>query len=215
MSTLKKRNRALVAGLCFFPLALAAKETHFGLFFVADSSIEIGAADFDDGQGIAVDAAVLTDSGVFLNADFSDTDQEFDVPDGVFASGGDLELNVQVIRPGLGYWMGDIPLYVYGEYIYVDYELSDGGNELESTDEEGFGVHAGVDFKLSEYFDLEGALGYIDVGRAGEGVEYTVALGFNLSEQFALRAEYSDAFLDQDDFEDTFSDLRVGIQLSF
>lgn len=151
--------------------------------------IEVGYAkgDIDDisevsPSGFAISGSKLLGEDVFIAASYSVLSDDFE--------GVDLDLDQASV--GLGYRLGiseTTDAYVTVSYEYIEVSAS-GGGESASADDNGYGIGIGVRSRLTENFEVDGSIGYIDIADESE-----TAIGasgyYYFSDALAVGAHYS------------------------
>lgn len=226
-----RRPLALIAPLssfaaaAFLPVAASANTTlpsYLDLFYAAASEIEIGDADFDDGDGYGAKGRFVLPGGLFFAGEYQNLEYDpFDVDNGGLLGGSTrFEIELESWRAGLGYHLAETPFYLLGEYIGYESEFSTTGAEADEEtlgddiDESGYGVHAGINGRLTDFLALNGQIGYVDVGDAGDGMEYLVGASLGFGSSLGLFADYRFTDLEED-VDTEISGFRVGLRLAF
>lgn len=124
-----------------------------------------------DGDGFEIAAAVELGEHWFLAADYSQ---------GSFDYGIDLDQALV----GAGFHVGMTPatdFYAALSYVRVESAISGFG----SDDEDGYGITAGVRGLVTERFELQADITYIDFGDDGDVTAYGVSGTYNFTPRFA------------------------------
>jgi hypothetical protein len=214
----------LLLGAC--PLAHATGASFIDGFYVADASVEAEDVEFKEGDGYGVKLRGMATPEVFVTAEYMNN--EYD-PFEVSIDGGVLggvqserfEIEVETFRIGLGAHLPQTPMYLRGEYVGYEAELSTTGSEGDEEivggqdREDGFGAHLGFIGRYGERFWLQAEAGYLDINDVGDGVELLGGAGVDFVPGFGLFADYRYSKLKEQGDELEFGDFRVGLRASF
>lgn len=163
--------------------------------YYLSGGIDAGADDDGDGYGIKGKFA-FADSW-FVAAEYQTVNYD------------DFDVDLDQLRLGVGYkhkLNEQAGLYGLAEYVDID---ADGG-----FSENGFGLHVGLNYNVTDAFGLNARLGYVDIDLA-DGVEYLVGASYSLNEMFGLFADYRVTDLSADGGDLELDDLRVGVRFKF
>ena len=186
------------SGLCALVLSAAAfhagaQQTsvgHIDGYVVIDSEIETRGGDLE-GDGFGTKGRFLIADQWFLTAEYQTVDYDFvgDLDQLRFGAGltAPLRQNVNMV--------GRL------EYINVD---SDGG-----TDDDGFGVHGGLEFGLAPQFTAHGSIGFVQLDDL-DGPEFLVGLRYQATPQISIFGDYRMTQLSDRGFDQDINDLRLG-----
>ena len=135
--------------------------------------IELDAGVFEvDGDGFGVAGSFEIAEDWFLQAAYGTLDFDFGV---------DLDQTVL----GIGYKR---PLSstrdVFATVSYVRAEASASG--FSSVDDDGFGISVGIRAMLTDEFEFNGALGYVDLDDGGDNTSVSAGLLYSFTDTFAL-----------------------------
>jgi len=156
-------------------------------------------------------AYVETDiDGVSRNADGYALRGSIGITDNVFMFAGYTDqsigpLDFEIYNIGAGYaWSLTPRTDLYGKVSYVRAELSGpgfGGND------DGFGLGIGVRHLVTDQFELEAAVSYVDLSDSGDDTALGIGARWHFTPQFSLGAEAS--------FADDAKSYGVGLRWSF
>jgi len=128
--------------------------------------LDVPGADVD-GDGFAIGGSFEIADDWFVQAGFGTADFDFGV---------DFDQTVL----GLGYKSSISQTNdVFATVSYVRAELG-------PFDNDGFGISVGVRAMLTENFELNGSIGYVDLDESGDGTSVAAGGLYNFSETFAL-----------------------------
>ncbi|MDJ0712285.1 MAG: porin [Woeseiaceae bacterium] len=135
--------------------------------------IELDGGGFDvDGDGFAIGGSFEIAEDWFVAAGYGTADFDFGV-----------DLDQTAI--GLGYKSEISPTSdVFATVSYVRAEVSATG--FGSADDSGFGISVGVRAMMSDNFELNGSIGYVDLDDFGDGTSFNAAGLYSFNESFAL-----------------------------
>jgi opacity protein-like surface antigen len=195
-------------------------------YYVADAEVAGGNADFDDGDGFGLKARAMLGDNLFLTGEYMNNEYEpFDLTfvDGLLGGSRTerFEIEVETFRAGLGIHMPESPVYLRGEYVGYEAEISTTGSESDervagnADREDGFAVHLGTMGRLGERVWLHGEAGFLNINDVGEGVELLGGLGFDFTPGFGVFADYRYSNLSERNDDLEFRDARVGLRMSF
>ncbi|MGQ0698358.1 MAG: outer membrane protein [Panacagrimonas sp.] len=216
-----------LAALSLFSLpAQAQNETltpsYLDLYYIALADLEIDDFEFDDGDGYGAKGRFMILDNLFISGEYQNS--EYDPFDretgGVLGGATRFEVEVESYRGGLGFYFGDSPFFVMGEYIGFEAEVSTTGEEDDEEglgddlDETGYGAHAGIDGTFGTGFGFHAQGGYVDLGDAGDGLELLGGVSYSFNPGIGLFADYRYTQL-EDDVETDLADARVGLRISF
>lgn len=197
--------------------------SYLDLYYIALAEVEFGDEfEYEEGDGYGAKGRFMILDNLFLSGEYQNSEYDpFDFDDGSpFRDATRIEIEIETYRGGLGFYFGDTPFFVMGEYIGYEVEVSTTGDERDEErlgddiDETGFGAHAGFDGVFGENFGLHAQAGYVDFGDAGDGLELLGGLSFSFTPGIGVFADYRYTALDED-IETDIADARVGLRISF
>ena len=178
---------------------------------LSDSELSDSGGSLDaDGTAIGFTGELGTDT-VFGYIEYQDAGRDGSV------SGVGFDLDSTETRVGFGVRTGDPTTNFVGklERYDVDGELSGVGGTV-TADDDGAGVHVGLEAKTSDTATLFGSAGYLDLGNSS-GPELRAGIKAKVQDQVELFGEYRMLELDGDsgyaDLELT--DIRLGAKFLF
>jgi hypothetical protein len=215
----KSLGRTLLCALFMLPAtAMAgASGTYLDLFYLPNPEIEIDVSDpnccdftttLEDGSGFGLRLRGALQDGLFIQGSYVATEFDTVTFTGDISGTADYSSEATELRAGVGFSIGDGPLY--GLFEFIQQEIDTG----ESFDDSGFGAHIGV--QGGERATFYAQVGYLDVGDFGDGIEFLIGGAIKVSDTVALFADYRNA--KQDDGEGgeaTITDLRAGARFHF
>jgi len=156
-------------------------------------------------------AYVETDiDGISSNADGYALRGSIGITDNVFMFAGYADqsissFDIETYNVGAGYaWPISSRTDLYGKVSYVKAEASGFGL---SVDDDGFGLGIGVRHLVSDRFELEAAVNYVDLSDSGDDTALGIGARWHFTSQFSLGAEAS--------FADDANSYGVGLRWSF
>lgn len=156
-------------------------------------------------------AYVETDiDGISSNADGYALRGSIGITDNVFMFAGYADqsissFDIETYNVGAGYaWPISSRTDLYGKVSYVKAEASGFGL---SVDDDGFGLGIGVRHLVSDQFELEAAVNYVDLSDSGDETALGIGARWHFTPQFSLGAEAS--------FADDANSYGVGLRWSF
>lgn len=203
--------KSLIGALLLTIPALTLAQQHdintLDLYYMPIASHEEGDEEFEDGDGFGAEARLPFGQISFFTGEYQINDYED------FAGTG-LNGSLEWIRLGGGFYLGpSSPVYLRGEYVHTEFEVSAGTFSNSDTDS-GWAAHIGVHLPVSEILLIYGESGYITLDDA-DGYEFTGGAELELNESLGLFADYRYTFLEDDTTESTLTDVRTGIRLTF
>jgi hypothetical protein len=190
--------------LLLLPLSVYAEGVSYSyaeLNYIVDEELDLGGAD-DDGDGWNFNASFAIDDTFFVNGGYSDVsldDSNVDVSNVNVGFGGRNTISTN--------------LDAYGVLSYEDFEVDVPG--LGDVDEDGFGIAGGLRGLLSEGFELNGQIKYIDIGDA-DGFGVKVGGLYTFAPNWAANADYSTSELEDDAGSDLdIDEIRIGLRYIF
>lgn len=193
------RRTLLAALLCTPAMSMAATTGAAGVgnldVYYVSSEIENGGS--VDGDGFGIKGMGKIAPQVFLHAEYQSVEYDaFGDPeaDQLRAGGGFIFLQQQ-----------GLDAYAKAEYIDID------GDVIEDN---GFGVHAGLNFLPMPELTLTGQVGFVDIDTA-DGPEYLVGAAFNVTPQIGIFTDYRLSDLEADGGDAEVGDWRVGGRFNF
>ena len=125
-----------------------------------------------DGDGFAIAGSFEIAEDWFVQAAYGTADFDFGI---------DLDQTAL----GLGYKSAISPTSdVFATVNYVRAEVSASG--FGSADDDGFGISVGVRAMMSESFELNGSIGYVDLDESGDGTSVSANGLYSFNDTFAL-----------------------------
>jgi hypothetical protein len=206
--------------------ALATGASFIEGFYVASAEVNGDGPDLDDGDGFGLEARAMLGENLFFTAEYLNNEYEpFDITfvDGVLGATRRerFEVEIETFRAGLGVHLPDSPVYLRGEYIGYEAEISTTGSEddeevLGQADrEDGFGVHVGAIGRYGERFWLQAEVGYVDVNDVGNGAQFRGGVGFDFIPGLGVFADARSFQLRDEGDRSEFNEVRVGLRASF
>lgn len=154
----------------------------------------------DDGDGFGVKGQFAFADNLFFNGEYQSANYD------------DSDADLDQLRLGVGYNTSlNAQTVLYGLAEYARVKIKDGGSESEN----GFGLHAGLQFNINDAFGLNARIGYVDIGDFGDGVEFLVGASYSFSKPFGVFADYRVSKLDGDLGDIDLDDFRVGVRFTF
>lgn len=170
-------TRVLGVALVFIALPAAAGDFSYNYIEGGYSRFEIDdvlPGVNADGDGLGIRGSVDLANGVYLTGGYAKADFDFGV-------------DFDQVDLGVGYHVELSPAAdFFATLSYVRAEASVAG--FGSADEDGIGIEIGVRGKMNERIELEGRLGYVDLGDGGDGTSFGGAALYEFNETFALGA---------------------------
>jgi long-subunit fatty acid transport protein len=157
-----------------------------------------------DGDGFAVGASFAVTDMLHIFASYGDSDLDLNL------FGFDVNVGYSTLTAGAGLNF-DVSetVDVVGQLAYVDAEVdvSVPGFGSASEDESGYGLAVGVRGMVTEDFELNASINYVDLG--GDASDTTFSFGgvYSFTPVFALQAGFS--------FGDDVNSIGVGARLAF
>lgn len=171
-----------IATAAFFSTTTLAKAPSW-------DQIEVGytKGDIDDlsevsPSGFAIGGSKLLGENVFVLGSYSMLSDDY--------QGVDLDLDQASV--GLGYRLGlneTTDAYVTASYEYIELSGSGNGNSI-SVDDNGYGIGIGVRSRLTDNFEVDGSIGYIDIADESE-TAFAVSGYYYFTDAVAIGAHYS------------------------
>lgn len=156
-------------------------------------------------------AYVETDiDGISRNADGYALRGSIGITDNVFVFAGYADQSIgnfdfETYNVGAGYaWPLTSRTHLYGKASYVKAEASGFGF---SGDDDGFGLGIGVRHLVTDQFELEAAVSYVDLSDSGDDTALGIGARWHFTPQFSLGAEAG--------FADDAKTYGVGLRWSF
>ena len=172
-------KKILGLSLIVFAAPALAGDLNYNFVQLGYQKVDLDDDFFDssiDGDGYGISGSFEVGESWFITAGYSKL--EFDT---------DFGFNVDLDQLGIGVgWHTDMSENAdfFATLSYVQAEASASG--FESEDEDGFGMTVGIRGMLGEKVELEGSIGYVDLGDAGDGTSFGVSGLYNFTETFAL-----------------------------
>lgn len=132
-----------------------------------------------DGDGFAFGGSVAVADMVHLFAGYTDSELDFSTPFGKV----DVDYRTLSLGVGLNYAIAS-NIDLVGRLAYVNAEAKALG---EKVDEDGYGISGGVRAMVTEQFELNGFVNYVDLG-SDVGDDTSVSIGglYNFTDLFAV-----------------------------
>jgi len=154
-----------------------------------------GSAD-DDGDGFGAKGRFAIADNMFVSGEYQSVSYD------------DFDIDIDQIRAGVGF---NSPLGAQASFFGLAEFIN---ADIDDESDNGYGVHGGVQFAVSDSISLKGSIGYVDFGDA-DGIEYLVGAAFKLTDAFGIVADYRVTNLEEDDADLDIDDLRVGVRFNF
>lgn len=145
-----------------------------------------GIGDIDDLDGVslkgfAIDGSFTVGENGFITANYSSLgDEDFGI---------DIDAVTSSIGFGYRYSLADsTDAYASISYEYVEADIEGFG----SDDDSGFGLTVGVKSRLTDQFELDGSIGYINIADESE-VGFGISGHYYFTPKFAVGVSYSTA----------------------
>jgi hypothetical protein len=132
-----------------------------------------------DGDGFAIGGSLAVTDMFHLFTDYSDVDLDADN----FAVGADY--SQFAIGGGINYAMSDT-VDLVGRLAYLDVEVE--VDSFGSADETGYGLYAGARAMVSPAWEVNGGIGYSDLGDDIDGTSFSLGTLYSLTEIIAVGA---------------------------
>jgi hypothetical protein len=157
-----------------------------------------------DGDGLAVGASFAVTDMLHIFASYGDSD--FDL--NVFGIDVNVGQNTLAAGAGLNFDVSET-VDIVGQLAYVDAEIEVDvpGFGSGSEDESGYGLAVGVRGMVTEDFELNAWINYVDLGDDASDTTFSFGGVYNFTPVFALQAGMS--------FGDDVNSIGVGARLSF
>lgn len=124
-----------------------------------------------DGDGPAISGSVEVADNWFITAGYTTVDFDFNVDYDQFGIGAgyhaDMSENADV-------------------FVTLSYVSAEVSTDFGSVDEDGYGITVGLRGMVSDKVELSGALGYVDLGDAGDDTTLGVMAVYNFTENFGM-----------------------------
>ncbi|MCK8103329.1 outer membrane beta-barrel protein [Pseudoalteromonas sp. 2CM36K] len=177
-----KMNKAallLLTTLVASPIALAEQTPNFN--FVSGGYLDAD-IDGESADGWTIDGSKLVSENVFLSGQYQTV--------GDSVNGADFDINW--LSAGVGYRTAissSTDFYGLLTYENIELEASYAGRS-ESEDENGYGLSVGLRSMVSESFELDGRLGYVDIDDDSE-TSISVGARYYINENVSFGANYT------------------------
>jgi hypothetical protein len=146
-----------------------------------------------DGDGFEIGGSVELNEYLFVLVDYSQ-------------AGFDFDIDLDQLQVGVGYHVGMSPTTdLIAVLSYVQAEASLGG--LGSEDQDGFGVTLGARGAVTEKFELQGDVSYVDLGNGVDGTTFEIGGIYSFTEALAGTLKF--------DFEEDATVYAVGLRYYF
>ena len=181
---------ALIASAALLPVAAQAQSPSYSYLDLAYVETDI--------DGVSDNA-----DGFALRGSFELTDSVF-----MFAGYGEQSIrniDLETYNVGAGYAWSIAPnMDLYGKISYVKAEASGFGL---SGDDDGYGVGVGIRSFVTDQFELEGAINYVDLSDSGDDTSFGIAARWYFMPQFAVGLEA--------DLSDDANSYGIGVRWNF
>ena len=145
-----------------------------------------------DGDGPGISGSFEVGENWFIGAGYQKVDFDFDV-------------EFEQISAGLGYHTGIAAnTDFFATVSYVQLDASGGGG---SASENGYGATIGVRGMVSEKLELDGVIGYVDLGDGADGTSFGAAAIYNFTKTFSFGVNVG--------FEEDATSYGAGVRLYF
>jgi long-subunit fatty acid transport protein len=144
--------------------------------------IDIGylEAEFDDDlTGFSVDGDGYGISGSF------EVGENWFVGVGYSSIGFDFGVDLDQVSVGGGYHFGmsdRTDFFATLSYLWAEASVSN----FDSVDEDGYGVAVGIRSMLTDNFELNGSIGYADLGDGADGTSFNAGALYSFTKTFAI-----------------------------
>jgi len=187
---------ALLGSLCLLaPTALLAQETGpdmsysaFDISYLLDVELDGGA----DGDGFEIGGSYELTDKFYVFGEWQDTSLDFGI------DGEQLELGGGFHTP----LSNTVDFVATLSYINAEFE-----NNFGSADDDGLALGGGVRARLSDSFELNGAVRFVDFDESGNDTGFTVGGRWYFADNMAITA--------QADFFDEVDVLGIGFRAEF
>lgn len=176
-------KKLLLASSLFLALG-SAQAAEAPKWDFVDASYLSTKADGDRFNGLGLSASKLINENVFVLGSYSyqniDEDQ--------------YEADINGFSAGVGYRHAvaeNTDVFGAVEYIYVDADAEVSGGGSFSDSENGYGMKLGVRSMLTNEFEVQGVVNYVDLD--GSDTSFTVKGLYHFNKQFALGAGFTKA----------------------
>nr|WP_297347610.1 porin family protein [uncultured Glaciecola sp.] len=174
-----KRKFLLLAALAMTSSATLAGTPAFNFIEAGYGTADIDDVDEVSPSGFAIGGSFLVGESVFVTASYAS------LGDDVF--GTDIDLVTSSI--GLGYRLSltdSTDAYASVSYEYVEADIEGFGSE----DDNGYGLTVGFRSRLTEQFELDGSIGYVDIADESE-TAVGISGHYYFTPNFAVGLSYS------------------------
>jgi opacity protein-like surface antigen len=193
---------ALLASALLMTSALAAEGPRYSYVQAGYVDLEIdndsGFGGDLDGDGFAIGGSLAVTDMFHLFTDYTDIDLDAD------NIGVGADYSEFAIGGGINYAMSDT-VDLVGRLAYLDAEVE--VDTFGSADESGYGLYAGARAMVSPAWEVNGGIGYSDLGDGIDGTTFSLGTLYSLTDIFAVGAGVS--------FGDDTTSLQVGARLYF
>lgn len=190
------------------PAALA-ESPRYSYFTAAWTNTEIDGEDLGsdpEGDGLSIGGSIAVTDMFHLFAEYDDSDLDVDgVP---FGFDVDVGYQTLVIGGGANFGVSDT-VDIVAQLAYVDVELTVdvAGFGSGSEDESGYGLGAGVRAMVTDDFELNAGVNFVDLGDDADDTTFSLGAVYNFTPVFAVQGGLS--------FSDDVSSYGVGVRLYF
>jgi len=157
-----------------------------------------------EGDGLAIAASFAVADMVHIFASYGDSDLDVNV----FGFDVNVGYNTLAAGAGMNFDVSET-VDIVGQLAYVDAEVdvSVPGFGSASEDESGYGLAVGVRGMVTEEFELNAWINYVDLGDDASDTTFSFGGVYNFTPVFALQAGFA--------FGDDVNSIGVGARLSF
>lgn len=173
-------SRFVIPVLAGLLLPFTAGASNFSYTWVEGSysDVSLDDSDFDfDGDAYGINAAWQLNETVFVFGGYEYGDYDFDVDTDTF------ELGV-----GLAFPVGRMADFVVGaSYVDVSADLPGFG----SVDDDGYSLFGGFRFGLTESFQVDAGVSYVDFSDSGDDTSYSITGRYYFTPSWAIGVGYT------------------------
>ena len=186
-----------LSSLAFHASAQQPSFGHLDGYFIPNAEIDVSPGGDTDGDGFGTKGRFAIADQWFINGEYQavDYDRSGDLDQLRFGVGLHSPLNQNVNFVGLL------------EYINVD-------GDRGGPDEDGFGVHGGLEAALAPQFTVHGSVGFVMLDDL-DGPEFLVGLRYQATPQISIFGDYRMTRLSDRGVDVDLDDLRIGVGYHF
>ena len=159
-----------------------AKSPDWNLIQIGYAKVDIEGLDEISPAGFSIGGSKLLGESTLISGSYSLVTDDYQ----------GLDLDLTQVSLGLGYrYAATSTTDVYGvvSYQYIDLEASSGGNS-ENVDDNGYGLTVGVRSRVSDHFEVDASVGYIDIDGDGE-TAFGLGANYYFTQNFAAGVSYA------------------------